>query len=221
MYAVKVNNDTTVTKVVEQEIFVNYKLADWFYVFTNQYVNGEDFSNIKGFIEYKSPQSNKVITEALSLKHEMYNENYKFVLSSNSDITNETGVVKAKFIFKKGSFVVLTSATIDIKILSEKEYHDDGTTVPTPSSNIDIDKIMEKIRPLTYSSISEAETDLNSGNVKDIYLGQSVIILNNGRYELYTVQKDNSTDMYIVEPVDLNNGGGGSGDDSNILWWDD
>lgn len=63
-----------------------------------------------------------------------------------------------------------------------------------------IAKIIEKTKPSTFDSAESAIEQLNSGQVQNVYLGQTVIINKNGKYLLYSIQ--NGEDGYTVEPVD-------------------
>lgn len=216
MYAVKVNNDNSITNLSDQTIFQGYKLADWFWVFTDYYYNNGIMNLYNGYIEFILPVSNKTISEKLIMKDELYNGLVKLCLSSKSRLTAEVGEVKTKFVFKDVSGnVIRESFQFTINIYDENTYHNqdgkgDSGEDEHGGCDCDIDKIIEKLRPLTYESVEAAETVLNSGEVKDIYLGKSVIIIDNGKYELYSVQaKDGG---FTVEPVDT------VGDGNNFVW---
>jgi len=155
-------------------------------------------ANLEKVIDYLSKESQ------LAKKNELYDGLVKFCLSSKSRLTEEAGEVKTKFSFKGiNGNVIRESKEIVVNIYDEDEWHnkgDEGSSGDDSGCDCDIDKIIERLRPLTYESVEAAETSINSGEVKHIYLGQNVIIIQDGKYLLYSVQQ--GTDGYKLDPVD-------------------
>lgn len=208
MYVIRVNGDNNISTIVNQNIAQGYKLSDWFWIFSDQYYKDKDMTNCEATIEFILPESQEVISEKLLLKPDLYEGSVKYALSSKSKLTNESGIVKAKIKFINSSEEVIRETTyVSIGISTTYEWHDDTQFTP-PSSDKDclcdtdehIEKLMERIRPLTFESVEAANTALNSGELKYMYLGQSVIIVNNGKYNLYSVQTKDG--KYVADPVD-------------------
>lgn len=223
MYALYINNDNTMQTLINQSIYQDYKLSDWFWILSEVYYDSKKMYEYDAEIKFTLPSSQKEITEKLTLKNDLYNGYLKYVISSKSKLTSEAGVVKAKVIFKDGSeSVVRETEEFTVHISTVEDFHNDGGSVSGSGTGSDsdhgssgdgggcdcdseehIEEILSRIKPLVFSSTSEAETKLNSGDVKDIYYGQTVLIVGeNGKYVSYTVQKGESDNKYIVEPVD-------------------
>lgn len=213
MYAIGINDDNTISTLVNHQICEGYKLSDWFWIFVRPYYNGDTMQKYTAFIEYTLPKSKKVIVEKLSSKDEKYKNVLKYSLLSTSHFTKEYGVVAANIIFKDDKeTMVRKTSTFFVKIsISEKWHNDiqnnsDSSSGNKPSENEcgclkeSMEQILSKTRPLVFDSVSDAENNLNSGEIEDIYLGQPVIINKDGKYISYTVQKNGNE--YTVEPVD-------------------
>lgn len=208
MYAIRVNSDNSISTIINQNIAQGYKLSDWFWIFSDQYYKDKDMTNCEAMIEFILPKSQEVISEKLLLKPDLYEGSVKYALSSKSKLTNESGIVKAKIKFINSSEeVIRETAYVGIGISTTYEWHDDTQFTPPSSdkgcscdTDEHIEKLMERIRPLTFESVEAANTALNSGELKYMYLGQSVIIVNNGKYDLYSVQTKNG--KYVADPVD-------------------
>ena len=115
MYAVRINDDNTVSTLVNQRIYQGYKLADWFWILQKPFYNGKSMSEYVATIQFTLPTSKKVITEKIILKDEYYEGCLKYALSSKSKITNESGVVLAKIIFNDSDENVIRE-TLEFKV---------------------------------------------------------------------------------------------------------
>lgn len=214
MYAVQINDDNSMTAIINQRISQGYKLADWFWFFVKPYYQDINMSDYNASIEFILPVSQKVITEKLILKSEMYEDYLKYSISSKSKITNEAGVVQVKVIFRNASDeIVRETSYLKIGISTTTDWHNDtqydetkpndGNSGSGCNCNDDehIAKLIEQIRPLVFDSVESAESKINSDDATNIYLGQSVIVVNNGKYLLYSIQ-NGENGRYAVEPVD-------------------
>lgn len=215
MYAVRLNTDSSVTTVVNQRISVGYQAQDWFWFFLPPIFKGKSASECVVSIQYVTPQSKKTKTEVLIAKNEYYGENLKYALPKYSKLTNESGTVEIVIIYTDNESSV-TSDKFTVGVSTDNDYHDDKT-YDNPDLNPDddyLDEFIEKVinltKPLIFDSVENAITTVNSGDIK-VYLGQNVIIIQNGKYLLYSIQQ--GTDGYIVDPVDTYGEG--------AIWTDD
>ncbi len=214
MYAVGINNDNTVTTLVNQRIYQGYRLSDWFWFFTNPNYNGNNMREYSSEIQFILPVSKKIFIENIILKNELYEGSLKYSLSSKSKLTNEPGLVSVKVIFKDLSGnIIRETSEFTVKISTTDNWHNDIDINSPDSSEEDntgcncdseeyMNKIISKTKPLMFTSVSDAETKLNSGEIKGVYYGQSIIIDQDGKYIPYTVQS--GTNGYTIEPVDNN-----------------
>ena len=179
-------------------------------------------------IQFTLP-SKKVITEKITLKDESYEGYLKYALSSRSKITNESGVVLVKIIFSDSDENVIRETTeFKVPISTTVDWHDDDSfNEPNGSGNSGSEsgggncncdseehlrEILAKTKPLIFESVNDAETQLNSGKITDLYYGQAVVIKINGKYVSYTIQK--GSNGYVVEPVDTV----GTGTVEGLFW---
>lgn len=225
MYAVCINDDNTVSTLVNQRIYQGYKLSDWFWFLEKPYYNGKKMSGYIASVQFTLPVSKKVITEKIALKDEYYEGYLKYSLSSNSKITKESGVVLAKVIFRDSDDnIIRETSEFKIGISTTVDWHDDDSfnepsSGTTGGNNCDcnseehIKEILARTRPLIFESVNDAETQLNSGNITNLYYGQTVVIKINGKYLSYTIQE--GKDGYVVEPVDTI---GGEGTVNGLFW---
>ena len=212
MYTVQLNDDKSVSTIINQRINVGYQNSDWFwFLIKPSFQQRNTLSNVVS-IEFVLPVSKKTITETLVAKNEYYGSYLKYALSKYSKLTKESGWVEMKIIFTDSSGSV-SSDTFKVGVSTDEDYHDDilydnpeidGSGYDQKGCTCDMDaeinKVIEMTRPLVYDSVSSAVDELNSERVKNIYLGQSVIIVSNGKYLLYSIQQ--GADGYVVEPVD-------------------
>lgn len=228
MYAVCINDDNTVSTLVNQRIYQGYKSADWFWFLQKPYYNGQKILEYIVTVQFILPISKKVITEKIILKDESYNGYLKYALSSKSKITNESGVVLAKIIFNDSDGnVVRETSEFKIGISTTVDWHNDdsfnessGNSSSSESndnkcncnSEEHIKEILSRTKPLIFESVNDAETQLNSGVITDLYYGQAVVIKINGKYVPYTIQQ--GTNGYVVEPVDTV----GTGTIEGLFW---
>lgn len=225
MYAVCINDDNTVVTLVNQRIYQGYKLADWFWFLQKPFYNGKQMLKYDASIQFTLPVSKKVITEKITLKDESYEGYLKYALSSRSKLTNESGVVLAKIIFNDSDgSVIRETSEFKIGISTTVDWHDDDSfnestgNSGSESSGCNCDseehlkEILAKTKPLIFESVNDAETQLNSGNISDLYYGQAVVIKINGKYVSYTIQK--GLNGYVVEPVDTV----GTGTIEGLFW---
>lgn len=210
MYAVCINDDNTVSTLVNQRIYQGYKLADWFWFLQKPFYNGKQMSKYDASIQFTLP-SKKVITEKIILKDESYEGYLKYALSSRSKITNESGVVLVKIIFSDSDEnIIRETSEFKVPISTTVDWHDDDSFNESNGNsgggncNCDSEEhlreILAKTKPLVFESVKDAETQLNSGKITDLYYGQAVVIKINGKYVSYTIQK--GSNGYVVEPVD-------------------
>ena len=223
MYAVCINDDNTVSTLVNQRIYQGYKLADWFWFLQKPFYNGKQMSKYDASIQFILP-SKKVITEKITLKDESYEGYLKYALSSRSKITNESGVVLVKIIFSDFDENVIRETTeFKVPISTTVDWHDDdsfnepnGSESGGGNCNCDSEEhlreILAKTKPLIFESVNDAETQLNSGKITNLYYGQAVVIKINGKYVSYTIQK--GSNGYVVEPVDTV----GTGTIEGLFW---
>lgn len=214
LYALQFEKDGTLKTLVTQKIVVGYKADGWFWIFVYPMYKGVPTTDYTLKIQYTLPESKTNVIEKLVFKNEYYNEYLKYTLSNKTKISKEAGATNLvlKFFDSEG-IEVGTSLPVNVGVVTEANYHDDESQYGKDDgdsggggggcdcdSDEHINKIIERIKPLTFNSVEAAETALNSGDIKNIYLGQSVIIVQNGEYELYSVQsRDN---RYVVDPVD-------------------
>lgn len=228
MYAVCINDDNTVSTLVNQRIYQGYKLSDWFWFLEKPYYNGNKMSEYIASVQFTLPVSKRVITEKIILKDEYYEGYLKYSLSSNSKITKESGVVLAKIIFKDFSDnIIRETSEFKIGISTTVDWHDDdsfnessgGNNSSGTGNNCDcnseehIKEILSQTRPLVFESTNDAEMQLNSGAITNLYYGQTVVIKINGKYLSYTIQEGKNG--YVVEPVDTI---GGDGTIAGLFW---
>lgn len=219
MYAVFINADNSVLTLVNQRIYQGYKLADWFWFLQNPFYEDKQMSKYFASIQFTLPVSKRVIIEKITLKDESYEGYLKYALSSRSKITNESGVVLAKVIFSDSDEnVIRETSEFKIPISTTVDWHDDSENSGSESSGCNcnseeyLKEILAKTKPLIFESVSNAETQLNSGKITGLYYGQAVVIKINGKYVSYTIQK--GSNGYIVEPVDTVGTGAAEG-----LFW--
>ena len=212
MYAVFINDDNTVSTLVNQRIYQGYKLADWFWFLQKPFYNGKQMSKYDTSIQFTLPVSKKVIIEKITLKDESYEGYLKYALSSKSKLTNDSGVVLIKVIFNDSDEnVIRETLEFKVPISTTGDWHDDDSFNESSGSesgggNCDCDseehlkEILAKTKPLIFESVNDAETQLNSGKISDLYYGQRIVIKINSKYVSYTIQK--GSNGYVVEPVD-------------------
>lgn len=221
MYAVCINDDNTVSTLVNQRIYQGYKLADWFWFLQKPFYNGKQMSKYDASIQFTLPINKKVITEKITLKDESYEGYLKYALSSKSKLTNESGVVLVKVIFSDSDEnIIRETSEFKVPISTTVDWHDDdsfnepngngsgnsGSGSESSGGNCNCDseehlrEILAKTKPLIFESVNDAETQLNSGKITDLYYGQAVVIKINGKYVSYTIQE--GSNGYVVEPVD-------------------
>lgn len=217
MYAVLINNDNTVSTLVNQTIYEGYKLSDWFWLFTNPYYENKSISNCDVSIQFTLPVSKKIITEKINLKDESYEGYLKYSLISKSKITNESGIVIAKLIFTDSGNIIRETSYFEVPIsvglsnsnnssIGGNDSDNNGNNSGGNTSNCNcnneghLKEILNMTKPLVFSSVNDAITKLNSGTLDNIYYGQIVSINENGKYISYTVQQNGSE--YTVEPID-------------------
>lgn len=213
MYAVCINDDNSISVLVNQRIYQGYKLSDWFWFLQKPFYNGKQMLKYTAAIQFTLPVSKKVITEKIILKDESYAGYLKYSLSSKSKITNESGVVLAKVIFSDSEDTIIRETSeFRIGISTTADWHDDDSFHESSGNgsengnNCDCDReehikeILSRTKPLIFESVNDAETQLNSGAITDLYYGQAVVIKINGKYVSYTIQQ--GTNGYVVEPVD-------------------
>lgn len=215
MYTVQLNSDKTITTVINQRISVGYQTEDWFWFLLPPVFQGKDASESVVTIEYTLPISKKAKTEVLGAKNEYYGSNLKYVLPKYSKLTNEAGAVEIQIVYTDNESSVKSDKFI-VGISTGEDFHDDKT-YDNPDLNPDddyLDEFIEKVinltKPLIFDSVENATTAVNSDDIK-VYLGQNVIIIQNGKYLLYSIQQ--GTDGYIVDPVDTYGEG--------AIWTDD
>lgn len=231
MYTVCINNDNTVSTLVNQRIYQGYKLADWFWFLQKPFYNGEQMSKYDASIQFTLPVSKKVIIEKITLKDESYEGYLKYALSSRSKLTNESGVVLVKVIFSDSDEnIIRETSEFKVPISTTVDWHDDnsfnestgnsGSESGGGNCNCDseehLKEILAKTRPLVFESVNDAEMQLNSGTIANLYYGQTVVIKINGKYLSYTIQEGKNG--YVVEPVDTI---GGDGTISGLFWKED
>lgn len=221
MYAIYVNTENGILTLANQRIYRGYRCQDWFWIFTLPYYKGAKISRYIAEIEFVLPRSGKKITEKVILKDECYNGFLKYSVSSKSKITNEPGIVHAKIIFKDSEGKIARSTSeFTFKISTTGKWHNDisdNTNSGSSGGNNDnncncnseeyINELLSKTKPPAFNSVKEAEDMLNSGDISNVYYGQSIIIKDNGKYLSYTVQKGKNG--YTVEPVDIDGSSNG------------
>ena len=231
MYAVCINDDNIVSTLVNQRIYQGYKLADWFWFLQKPFYNGKQMSKYDASIRFTLPVSKKVIIEKITLKDDSYEGYLKYALSSRSKLTNESGVVLVKVIFSDSDEnIIRETSEFKVPISTTVDWHDDdsfnestgngsgnsGSESSGGNCNCDneehLREILAKTKPLIFESVNDAETQLNSGKITDLYYGQAVVIKINGKYVSYTIQK--GSNGYVVEPVDTV----GTGTVEGLFW---
>lgn len=213
MYAIRLENDNSISKEFTSNINIGYKNSNWFWLIMAKYYNGGNYIKYDTYIEYTLPQSKNIITEKMILIDD-YNNQLKYTLPYSNyyitQITNEIGVVNAKIIIKKSdNSVIRQSKEFSLRVSDDDDYHSDTDYKPidnTIDSDENIEKIVNKTKPSQFNSIEEAIIALNSGSIKNIYYGKEIIIFENNRYTTYTVQQ--GINGYTIEPVDIKGGDG-------------
>lgn len=219
MYAILINDDNSVSSLVNQRIYQGYKLSDWFWIFLKPYYGDKKMDKYTAEIQFILPSSKKVINEKIILKDEFYEGYLKYALLSKSKLTKESGLVIAKIIFKDSdNNVVRETSEFRVPISTTVDWHDDDSfdeSTGNGSGNSGsessggscdcnneehIKEILSRTRPLVFESVDDAETQLNSGTITDLYYGQSVTIKIDGKYVSYTIQQ--GVNGYTVEPID-------------------
>lgn len=217
MYAVYINNDNTISTLVNQQIYQGYKCTDWFWIFMLPYYNGTKMTGSIAKIEFVLPVSGKKITEKISLKSESYNGYSKYSIYSKSKITNEPGIVHARIYFEDSTGNIIREiSSFSFKVSTTREWHNDSSNGDYNNNNPDnvggcncgseehINEILTKTKPPAFDSINDAESKLNSGDISNVYYGQTIIINDGKKYVPYIVQKGNGG--YVIEPVDHDGG---------------
>lgn len=226
MYAILINEDNTVSTLVNQRIYQGYKLSDWFWFFQKPLYNNKKMLEYIAKIQFTLPISKKIVIEKIILKDESYEGYLKYALSSKSKITNESGIVLAKIIFNDSDGnVVRETSEFKIGISTTVDWHDDdsfnessgnGSESNDNNCNCDseeyIKEILSRTKPMTFESVNDAEMKLNSGAITDLYYGQAIVIKINGKYVPYTIQQ--GINGYVVEPVDTV----GTGTIDGLFW---
>lgn len=222
MYAIKINNDNTISVIINQPICQGYKLSDWFWIMAEPYYNHKKMAEYTATAEFVLPSSKTIINEKIILKDELYEECLKYTLSSKSKITKESGVVVAKIIFKDSeNNLIRETSEFKVKISTSSDWHDDSfndSSGDKPDSEPDgnhcncnseehMKEILSKTKPLVFESVNDAEIKLNSDTSNTLYFGQIVLIKNNGKFIPYTIQQ--GTNGYTIEPVDTVGGNEG------------
>lgn len=227
MYAVRINDDNTVSTLVNQRIYQGYRLSDWFWFFVKPFYSGKKLADCVVTIQFTLPESKKKVTETITLKDESYEGYLKYALSSKSKITNESGVVLVKVIFSDSdNNIVKESLEFEVEISTTVDWHDDDSYYESSSGNNSgsetgggncncdseehIKEILSRTKPMVFESIEDAEAQLNSGTISDLYYGQTVIVKVSGKYLSYTIQQ--GTKGYVVEPIDT------VGSSEGIFW---